>query len=1181
MSWLREADAEPLPGYRLIRPLGTGGFGEVWLCEAPGQILKAIKFVYGNLNDVEGDIRADQEDRALRKMKEVRHPFVLSIERIDREGGELTIVMELADKSLHDRLMEEQNAGRVGIPRDELIVYMRDAADGLDYLLEHYNLLHLDVKPRNLFMVGGRVKVADFGLVKHLERPSSSGLMGGMSPMYAAPETFSSKLQKQSDQYSLAIVYTELLTGQRPFNGRNIRQLAMQHMSEEPNLSNLPEAERPIVARALSKEPSSRFPSCSAFVQALGGIATHRTQVAISLPDSPILASLPEFNSTPTKPKASTAISELEKTILPNLLASGKAALPSNLSDADLSRLSQTLSSREIGTLRPTILVGVGSFGRRALRELRHRLLDRLGDLNQVPIFRFLYLDSDPEAGDKAVAGAPDHALSPDQVFITPLQPVSTYRRRILDHISEWLPREKLFGMPRSMQTNGSRALGRLCFSDNYLRFNTRVKREVQVATHPESLATTMSSTGMSVRENTPRIYVFSGAIGGSSGALVDMAFSLRKLLAQMNLKSASISAFLFCGSPGDPATPKNEQSNLYATLTELNHFNDSGVSFSTQYGGPDGPKIMGQGPAFNSMYLTQLENRSPQAFDDCVAHLATYLTQELTAPLGFELEHLREIPHDPDRTPFRSFGTYSIWFPRGLLLRAAARQMCHRLIEDWQETNTSIAPVYLDEICKQSLSNPELQLDQIGPQLDLAATTDRSSLVHTVSKMLTRLESELPQVVNRNDIGEWAQQAFETAKDWLGNRSAGDISNDVRSSRVTRALTHAVQEVLRKWVPRLCEEAMKLMERPGRRIAAAEEALQRMINFGSEHSDIAARRLHEMSLKSQEARADVQAALESCISGPGFSLFGNRTSRTVRNFFDHLSIFSRSRLSEEMADAIAQFYRRLQSGLEERIRDLTFCRQRLSHLGQMLETPGDPFALGVTGVMDRPPSHPTDPNRRSFISEGKSNTVQIRLPYGETDIEQAAGRFLQHLDGKQWHKLEEVLQALVLAPPGGLYSICQKTSDLLRQLAGPLIDQTSAFLSEQLPMTDVVQAEYSKSQNRPAELLRQIQDAHALAKPIVAGPENDQRTYILLPGSQAGLQLNQQLREQNPNWNVLTVTGSSSDLTICREQGYLRYADLEEMLEPCRETYESSCRSATHSPHSRFDIAEWIPLEV
>src|SRR6266446_4264188 len=122
MTCLREPNAEPIPGYRLIEPLGSGGFGEVWKCEAPGGIFKAIKFVYGNLNslDVEG-ARAEQELHALQCIKEVRHPFVLSLDRIEIADGELVIVMELADKSLHDQLVESQSAGLIGIPRDDLL----------------------------------------------------------------------------------------------------------------------------------------------------------------------------------------------------------------------------------------------------------------------------------------------------------------------------------------------------------------------------------------------------------------------------------------------------------------------------------------------------------------------------------------------------------------------------------------------------------------------------------------------------------------------------------------------------------------------------------------------------------------------------------------------------------------------------------------------------------------------------------------------------------------------------------------------------------------------------------------------------------------------------------------------------------------------------------------------------
>jgi hypothetical protein len=97
-----EPNAEPIPGYKLIERLGGGGFGEVWKAVAPGGVLKAIKFVHGDIeasDDSEG-ARAGQELKAMDRVRQVRHAYVLGFDRFEIIEGQLIIVTELADRTL-------------------------------------------------------------------------------------------------------------------------------------------------------------------------------------------------------------------------------------------------------------------------------------------------------------------------------------------------------------------------------------------------------------------------------------------------------------------------------------------------------------------------------------------------------------------------------------------------------------------------------------------------------------------------------------------------------------------------------------------------------------------------------------------------------------------------------------------------------------------------------------------------------------------------------------------------------------------------------------------------------------------------------------------------------------------------------------------------------------------------
>src|SRR3984957_1379287 len=132
---------EPIPGYVLKARLGSGGYGEVWEAEAPGGLRKALKFVYGRLDES----RAQSELKSLNRIKEIGHPFLLSIERIEVVDGRLVIVTELAQGCLKARFDACRQAGLQGIRGDELLGYIRDTADALDFIHDRHGLQHLDV----------------------------------------------------------------------------------------------------------------------------------------------------------------------------------------------------------------------------------------------------------------------------------------------------------------------------------------------------------------------------------------------------------------------------------------------------------------------------------------------------------------------------------------------------------------------------------------------------------------------------------------------------------------------------------------------------------------------------------------------------------------------------------------------------------------------------------------------------------------------------------------------------------------------------------------------------------------------------------------------------------------------------------------------------------------------------
>ncbi len=1220
MTWMREANTEPISGYRLIEPLGSGGFGEVWKCEAPGGLFKAIKFVYGNVNSVEMDnVRAEQEWKALQRIREVRHPFVCSVERMEFINGELMIVMELADRTLHDRYQECQSAGLIGIPGNDLIRYMRDAAEALDYMYEKHQLQHLDVKPRNLFLIGDRVKVADFGLVKSFDKTSNSGVLGGVTPLYAPPETFHGKISPQSDQYSLAIVYQELMTGHRPYIAKNIRQMAQMHMQAEPDLRSLPEVERPVVAKALAKDPSKRFPNCMGFIAAL-----HKARSAARLVEM-----RPQKLGNATGQKSKSLSETMEDIFLPGFEdASVEAVLARSIPgiavveppdgddekpEIEVSDLGVTVAQRETGSLKPTLIIGIGTFGRKALAELRCRFIDRFGDLTKVPILRFLYLDVDPEAGAVACNGAPQVALTRAEYYPMPLQPVGNYRRRSLDQLAEWMPREKLYALPRSLQTQGSRVLGRLAFADNSQRLIARIRRELQEISHPDTIYKSVENTGLALVNNTPRVYILAAAGGGSSGMLADLGYAVRRLLATQRHPDAKVTAMLMCGAAHDPATPKSELANVYATLTELNHFSDPSISFSADYG-HEGQRIVDQGTPFHSVYMLPLAHRTPDSFEQTVNHLGSYLFHEITTPLGLRLEQHRQEDDLGESgpamgqlaVPLRSFGTYAVWFPRGLMLNIAARHACQRIIDQWVTTEdvalSSEMHAGIDDLTQKYLNHADLQSNHLAHAIDNSAQAGGPGEVsitpsEALSSLLAKLEDQLTHSSAQDDPANWCKQAISRIRDWMGIGTDDQEFGEWRKTKLARVLGIAVQKNAEKWDAQITSDVHGLMAMVGPRVAGAEIAMATLHAHFVKSGEALAASVTQQANKAAQAWALVEQALLECTTASGgFRLFGGRSKkRQLRSFLDSLGQYAQVRLAEELLSAAKQCYHQIAAKLADRERDLGFCRQRLRHLQENLNRAvceeDEDLAGTRTSNSDRTMGRSPMPANESFWEMiRESETARVVLPNGNDDLERSAAQFLQSLTPAHWQQLDRELQEKVLEPQGGLHGACMN-GDLTRQMALPMLEGTSIFLNQHLPLMDVAQiikTEIEASESALSEvpaggeatLRDQTQDYLQRSETVWRNKHGKKHhQFLLIPASNAGKALSEAITDLFPDLKLVRVPGQS-DLMFLSEQGGLAWEELGQVLKTCRAAYEGAASSPVTSPHARFDVTDWLPLE-
>lgn len=735
---------EPIPGYHVESRLGAGGYGEVWRAIAPGQIAKAIKIVYGYRDDQ----RAARELAALNRIKAVRHPFLLSLERIELVDGHLVIVTELADSSLRNLFDDCRAGGGPGIPRETLLLHLRDVADALDYINQEHSLQHLDVKPENLLLVGGRVKVADFGLVKDLEDVQCS-MVGGLTPSYAAPELFDGRPSSQSDQYSLAIVYQELLTGVMPFEGRTTAQLASQHLHGRPRVDVLPTADQLAVTRALAKEPGQRFASCRELIDRL-------LDPAAGYRPRPVAAALSPSAPSDGAHKTEVLAPELvvARAAAAEALAPARARQPDT--PAETHDLPPLPSPAEPLSYSPTVVIGLGGLAAETLLAFERRLLDRWGGSRNLPAVQLLLFDTDAETLRRATEAGRAAPLENDATLLLPLRAPAEYRRETTAQLP-WLSRRWIFNIPRSLETEGFRPLGRLALADHRDRVTERLARALRAATDEAALEHSRERSGLNFVAGPPRVFVVASLSGGTgSGMVLDVGYLVRKLLAAAGYGEVPVCGVLAHCAGRNARARELAVANSYSCLVELGHYTRS------RNGYPGDPslgleKFPPRTPPFSTSYVVQLgEELDPDGFVAGAERLAEYLYLNALTPAAARFEQSRGAdpggsPADPDEPVVRTFGLGHVGVAAGSIPREVVDATCESLLERWKapvsdqpeptavsltDPNALLKPQFAaglsDEELRQAAiaqcTATALELDALAPRLHTLAAGELGS---------------------------------------------------------------------------------------------------------------------------------------------------------------------------------------------------------------------------------------------------------------------------------------------------------------------------------------------------------------------------------------------------------------------------------------------------------------------
>jgi hypothetical protein len=706
-----------------------------------------------------------------------------------------------------------------------------------------------------------------------------------------------------------------------------------------------------------------------------------------------------------------------------------------------------------------------------------------------------------------------------------------------------------------------------------------------------QALGTAVRQTGLGLRSNRPRVYVVCGLAGGTgSGMFLDLAYAVRTLLRQMGYDQPDVVALLLLPAVDASRTRTLALGNAYAALSELIYFATPGTRFIGRYGDRD-PVTEDTSPPFGRCVLLPLPDETDEAaLREVVGLAGQYLFRDLCSPQGRVADLARAgqsaPPWEARGLYYQTFGLYQLSWPRHALYEAVARRLCAQLVQRWMSKDSKPIRKGVQAWVQERWVQEELGADVFIDRLNHACL---KRLGHPPEAAFKAVLQPLLQKYgagsapgakaggpSRNGApppeipAEELPEALAGLEALLGR--PGDEAAPEPHGTVAQVLRESAARLVQAWGQKLAELPVRLIEEPDFRLAGAEEAVRQLVATVEQSLQNHEPLTQELTARAREAFGRLLALAAPPRSG------ASRRSVPAADVLELLRSYAKWRYQSLVLGQLAAGFVTLRGHLADEMREINFCRVRLTELLRLLEEP----ALEA----DRPAGRPQRAAHDRAPAGRPAREIAGRYLFtsGCRDFPEAVETFLAGVTPEALRELDAGVEAMLKERFRALVHVCLSEANVLRHVQAAMLETAAAFAAGLMPQTDV--AEMFLDQNAGlgqagGEVASFFDEAAPVPLWVKPSPDRSQtrpveQCVLTAPPGPAGDRFRQLAGQVLDGAELLTPTGGpnpADDIVFYREMAHLPLAELEHLGPVCRDAYAQMSSAEHFTPHSRIDI--------